>query len=106
MWAIMPCPGNGLKAARSDRISYCTAIGSGAIEEGGMTAFAFTLFALRAGKLLLAVFGILGVGALIAAAISDRTPENYRMPAIIGAAAAVIGLIVLALATFGMGRLP
>jgi hypothetical protein len=71
-----------------------------------MRAFAFTLFALRAGKLLLAVFGILGAGVLIAAAISDRTPENYRMPVMIGAAAVVIGLIVFALAIVGFGRLP
>jgi hypothetical protein len=47
-------------------------------EKNGMTPTAFTIAALRAGKFLLPLLGLLGVGALIAMAVSDRTPEAYR----------------------------
>jgi hypothetical protein len=73
-----------------------------------MTATAFTLVAFRVGKFMLPLLGLVGVGALIAAALSNRTPEEYRPAVFIGAAVVVIGLIVLALAlaAVGMGRLP
>ena len=69
-----------------------------------MTPTLVALVAFRLGRFLLPLLGLVAVGALVAVAISERTPDAYRMPAFVGAAAAVIGLIVLFLAAFGVGR--
>jgi hypothetical protein len=71
-----------------------------------MSAYMFTEVILKAGKLLLIGFGVLGLGALLASSASGRIPPAYRAITLIVLSAAVLGLIVWGLATVLIGRTP